>query len=115
MAHRYFTNKLDEPNARSGKPVRRCGYPTPPGVSDRFWYRLLNCANSQLKRQVKRNEHVGKTPKQLKVMEFRAALRRLAESLREASPHDGATADGLSKHKAEKQAKEQAMYLTRPW
>ncbi|KAK7748587.1 hypothetical protein SLS53_000607 [Cytospora paraplurivora] len=121
MAHLYFTNKLDEPNGRSGKPVK-FGYAAPPGVSDRFWYRLLHVANTQVYREVQGGQHIGKTKQKLHALKYRKALLRLTQSLGEARSEEDIKAKKQTKKQTKEQAKKQAeeeakqaaLYHTRP-
>ncbi|ROW14062.1 hypothetical protein VPNG_04182 [Cytospora leucostoma] len=107
MADLYFTNKLDEPNGRSGEPVK-LGYPAPPGVSDRFWYRLANVANTKVYRVVKRGEHRGESDQKIRARKYRKALMRLAQCLGEAKSEAEIKAKKQAEEEAKKQAEEEA-------
>lgn len=90
MAANIHINLNDKPgmacNARTGNPGKLGNrYPTPPGVTDDLWRRLLNVADSQIRQDFDDVTHTY-TLDELNVLKFRRAYKRLLEVLRDASP-----------------------------
>ncbi|ROW05762.1 hypothetical protein VMCG_05309 [Cytospora schulzeri] len=81
-------------NVRTGHPGRLGGrYPTPPGVTDDYWGRLLNIGDSHVQNHMV-NGPQNFTPGQLDTLKFRKAYRRLLVDLA------GATPQGTTKQQA---------------
>lgn len=90
MAANIHINLNDKPgmahNARTGLPgILGNAYPTPPGVTDDLWRRLLNVADTQVRRYFRDLAHTY-TGDELDALKFRKALKRLLEVIHEACP-----------------------------
>ena len=71
-----------KPNQHTGRVrILRNAYPTPPGVADEFWFRLLKTGNKQVDRI---NPPFSREEKD--AYKFRKAYNRLLVHLRNASP-----------------------------
>lgn len=105
MCEIIHINLNDKPsmalNAHTGMPgVLDNKYPTPPGVADDLWRRLLVAADSQVSRDHQPGTHVY-SPAHLDVIKFRKAYMRLLVLLREARPDGTAEQQTLHARRAQ--------------